>query len=95
MDDDELVTVDVFWFPDQAKLARAMLEAEDIPVYLENEHTLSANWMWTNLLGGLRLKVPAQFLERAKQVLASQVSDETLDAQAEAAETEPPEQKDE
>jgi Putative prokaryotic signal transducing protein len=74
-----------FTFPDEAKLARALLQSANIPNYLENEHTLAANWMWTNALGGLRLLVPARFLEDAREVLGSSISESDLSAQAEAA----------
>jgi len=84
-EDEELVLVDTFVFPDDAKLARALLESAEIPNYLENEHTLSANWTWTNALGGLRLMVPAKFLEDAREVLKSSISESDLSAQAEAA----------
>ena len=74
-----------FVFPAEAKLARALLESASIPSYLENEHTLAVNWMLTNVMGGLRLLVPAALAEEARQILRSTVSDQDLDAQAEAA----------
>ena len=84
-EDEELVLAGTFTFPDDAKLARALLQSANIPNYLENEHTLAANWMWTNALGGLRLLVPARFLEDAREVLTSSISESDLSAQAEAA----------
>jgi hypothetical protein len=84
-EDEELVPIETFTFPDDAKLARALLESANIPNYLENEHTLAANWMWTNALGGLRLMVPARFLEDALEVLRSRISESDLSSQAEAA----------
>ncbi|HEY6390667.1 MAG TPA: DUF2007 domain-containing protein [Bryobacteraceae bacterium] len=84
-EEEELVLAGTFNFPDEAKLARALLQSANIPNYLENEHTLAANWMLTNALGGLRLLVPAKFLEDAREVLTSSISESDLDAQAEAA----------
>lgn len=84
-EEEELVLAGTFTFPDEAKLARALLQSANIPNYLENEHTLAANWMWTNALGGLRLLVPAKFLEDAREVLTSSISESDLSAQAEAA----------
>jgi hypothetical protein len=81
----ELVSVATFVFPDDAKLARALLESAAIPAYLENEHTLAVNWMLTNAIGGLHLLVPAAFAEEARAILSSRVSDQDLAAQAEAA----------
>jgi len=84
-EDEKLVRVATFTFPDDAKLARALLEATGMPNYLENEHTLAANWMWTNALGGLRLMVPAALSEEAREILESRISESDLSDQAEAA----------
>ena len=81
---DDMVSVATFLFPDEAKLARALLESASIPAYLENEHTLAANWMLTNAIGGLHLLVPSALAEEAREVLGSKVSDQDLAAQAEA-----------
>ena len=64
---------------DEANLAYAMLESAAIPAHLESKN-ISA---WTGA-GGLRLMVPAAMLEEAEDILASEISDEELAAQAEA-----------
>ena len=79
---DDLVVAAIFMYPDEAKLARAVLESADIPCYLENEHTLAANWALTPVLGGLRLMVAPADLTLAGEILASRVSDEQLNAEA-------------
>ena len=84
VDDEELVAVDSFVFPDEAKLARGLLEGAGIPCYLANEHTLGANWNLTNALGGLKLMVPADLLLEAREILNARVSDEELLAESEA-----------
>ncbi|MBZ5619606.1 MAG: DUF2007 domain-containing protein [Acidobacteriia bacterium] len=85
--DEELVQIATFAFPNDAKFARAELEAEGIPCYMGNERTLDVDWFLTNVLGGYKLSVPAADAERARAILDSRVSDEELDAQAAA---EPP-----
>ena len=80
----KIVSVATFVFPGDAILARALLESAGLPAYLENEHTLAANWMLTNVIGGLHLLVPAVVAEEARAILRSRVSDEELAAQAEA-----------
>lgn len=85
-----MVCVASFAYPDEARMARALLESASIPVFLENEHILSLNQWLTNAIGGLHLMVPAACAEDARQVLDSKVSDQELDAQAEAA-PKPPE----
>jgi hypothetical protein len=76
----ELVPVATFLSFEEANLGRALLRSADIPAYLENE--LSP--MRTGA-EGLRLLVPTAFVEQAEEILGSQISDEELLAQAEAA----------
>jgi hypothetical protein len=76
----ELVSVATFLSFEEANLGRALLRSADIPAYLENE--LSP--MRTGA-EGLRLMVPSAFVELAEEILGSQISDEELLAQAEAA----------
>ena len=82
--EDELVEIATFVYPNDAKFARAELEAEDIPCYMGNERTLDVDWFLTNVLGGYKLSVPAAYVERAREILDSRVSDEELEAQAAA-----------
>jgi hypothetical protein len=82
---DELVHIATFVYPPEAKFARAQLEGEGIPCFLVNERTLDIDWFLTNVVGGYRLFVPASYAEQARAILGSQVSDEELAAQAEAA----------
>ena len=76
----EMVPVGTFLSLEEADLGRALLRSADIPAFLENELTST----WTGA-GGLRLMIPPSFLEQAEEILESQVSDEDLLAQAEAA----------
>jgi len=75
---EELVLIATYNIPDEASLARGLLESAEIPYQLQNEYVA---------LGGfqLRLMVPAAFEEQALEVLQSEISEEELAAQAEAA----------
>ena len=75
---DELVLIATYSVYEEANLARGLLESAEIPYQLQNEY-LS--------LGGieLRLVVPAVYEEEALQILDSEISEEELAAQAEAA----------
>jgi hypothetical protein len=75
---EELVSIATYNIPDEANLARGLLESAGIPYHLENEHAP---------LGGfqLRLLVPAAFEQEALEVLEAEISEEELAAQAEAA----------
>jgi hypothetical protein len=74
----DLVQVATFLSGDELNLARGLLEEASIPYHIVNP--LAA-------LGGieLRLMVPAALQEQALEILASEVSEEELAAQAEAA----------
>jgi hypothetical protein len=75
---EELVLIATYNIPDEANLARGLLQSAEIPFLLQNDYVA---------LGGieLRLLVPAQYEEHALEVLQSEISDEELAAQAEAA----------
>ncbi len=75
---EEMVLIATFGFPEEANMARGLLESASIPSQIKNE--LAA-------VGGFEasLLVPASFEEQAIEILESQISDEELAAQAEAA----------
>jgi hypothetical protein len=75
---EELVAIATYHIPEEASLARGLLDSAEIPYRLENEFAA---------LGGfqLRLMVPAAFEADALEVLQSEISDEELAAQAEEA----------
>ncbi len=77
-DVDEMVLIATFGFPEEANMARGLLQSASIPSQIRNE--LAA-------VGGFEasLLVPASFEEQAIEILESQISDEELAAQAEAA----------
>jgi hypothetical protein len=72
-----LVEVATFTDADDARLARDLLESAEIPSYLANDAKLGP--------GGFRLSVSPSLLDQAREVLDTQISDEELAAQAEAA----------
>lgn len=76
--DDHFVEIANFNIPDEANFARGLLESAGIPYSLQNEYSP---------LGGidLRLMVPASLEEQALEILQSEISEEELAAQAEAA----------
>ncbi len=83
--DEPLVTVATYMFPDEAKVARALLQSASIRCYLANEHSLAAVWTWTIVLGGLRLMVPVSQAEEVREILAAVASDEEIETQSAAA----------
>ncbi len=75
---DELVVIATYHIPEEASLARGLLESAEIPYHLDNEYVA---------LGGfeMRLRVPRRYQEEAVEILEMEISDEELAAQAEAA----------
>jgi len=75
---EQLVLIATYLIPDEANLARGLLQSAEIPYRMENELAP---------LGGfqLRLLVPKAFEAEALEVLDSEISEEELAAQAEAA----------
>ncbi len=52
----------------EAQIAKSALEANDIPVFLFDEH-LGGNWVPGAAFAGFRLMVPEDCLEEATQLL--------------------------
>jgi hypothetical protein len=77
--EDELVEIGTFLSMHEADMALTLLRSAEIPVQVHNEFASSFSG------GGIRLLVPASYVEQAEEILASQISDEELLAQAEAA----------
>ncbi len=77
---EDLVTVETYLSIYEADLGRTLLQSAEIPAFLDNE--LSSGMTGA---GGLRLMVPASFAKQAEEILETQISDEDLQAQAEAA----------
>ena len=81
-----LVLLTTFISPTEADLATSLLRSAGIPANLESEYSID----WT---GALRLMVPASMVEEAQEILESEITEEELAAQAEAAEAGDPEEE--
>jgi hypothetical protein len=77
-EDDELVRIATYNVPDEANLARGLLQSAGIPFHLENEGPTLGFFQ-------VHLLVPASLQEPALEILATEISEEELAAQAEAA----------
>jgi hypothetical protein len=56
-----------------ANCARQRLEEEEIPCFLDNENTVGTLWYYGNALGGIKLRVPDEYVAEARQVLGEHV----------------------
>ena len=57
-----------------AELAKAKLESEGIPCFLLNKHHVSMNWMYSNALGGVKVQVHTEHIEKAMEILSTDES---------------------
>lgn len=73
-----MVHITTYIIPEEASLARGLLQSAGIPFFMENE---------MSPLGGIdiRLMVPAEHEADAREILEHEVTEEELAAQAEAA----------
>jgi hypothetical protein len=55
----------------QAQAFRGRLEAEGIPIYLGDAHTNQTDALLSPALGGFRIRVPADYVREAKEILAA------------------------
>jgi hypothetical protein len=69
MSDESWETVEEVYGELQAEILRGLLEAQGIPVYLNQEGAGRAYGLNVGPLGGVQLMVPASLLETARQVL--------------------------
>lgn len=68
--DVQWTTVDRFFHPTDAHIAAGRLRSDGIPVFLLGINHASVNWLLSNALGGIRLQVPAHFVDEARVILA-------------------------
>ena len=52
-----------------AHLAKAKLESEGIPAWVADEHLIRMQWLYSQALGGVKVRVPEEFAGRARQIL--------------------------
>lgn len=80
---ENLVEIAVFDDPSEASLARSFLRMAEIPCALNTDLPLVSSGL--NVASEVKLYVPSEFADQAIEVLDSQISDEDLAEQAEAA----------
>jgi len=58
-------------YRDQAEafLVRSVLESAGIACYLRDENTIRMDWLWSNLMGGIRLQVASEDVQAAEAIL--------------------------
>ncbi len=68
------IQIAAFSFPHEAHIAKASLEAANIPALIADEYTINMDWFYSNALGGVRLYVPIEHAEDAKAIIEQDYS---------------------
>jgi len=66
---DQLVTVGTYSTDYEANLVRAELEAFNIDAVLADDNAIHMNWLWSNAIGGVKVRVPESELAEARRVM--------------------------
>ena len=77
------VIVDGFIDVMHAEIVRGRLEAEGIPAILGNSHLASADWLYSQAMGGVQIMVPLEQITEAREIIAQIDAGEFADAHEE------------
>jgi len=75
----DLVTIQTFSTPNEALIAKSRLESEGIPAFVQDANIVQMNWLYSNLVGGVRLQVASEDATQAIAVLGSTTAGEPRD----------------
>jgi len=64
-----LVTIAQYRDLPEAGLAKSRLEGAGITCFLDNEYTVGANWLYSNAVGGVKLRVRDEDAKEAKAII--------------------------
>ncbi|MEH6551679.1 MAG: DUF2007 domain-containing protein [Pseudomonadales bacterium] len=70
-----MITIARFSLPIEAQVARAKLDSVGIPAFVADEHMLTANWLYSNAFGGVRLQVPNSCAKKSREILSADYSE--------------------
>jgi len=69
----DLVTIRKYRDLPEALLAKGFLESAGVESFLIDETTIRMDWLWSNLLGGIKLGVRPEDVETATQILSQEI----------------------
>jgi len=67
-----LITIAQFNKPEDAHMLRMRLEAGDVAVFIQDEHLVQLDWGLANAVGGVRVQIDEEDIERAREILADE-----------------------
>ena len=65
----QLITIKTFTYPHEAYIIRGKLDSEGIETFLKDEMTVQVNNFYSNAVGGVKLQVLEQDVERALEII--------------------------
>jgi len=65
----QIVTLARYSFPTEAYIHKTKLESEGIWAFVADAETVTANWLYSNAIGGVRLQVKQEDVEKASEIL--------------------------
>ncbi len=65
----ELITILTFTYIHELAVAQGLLESEGVETFLKDEFVASVNPLYSNAIGGIKLQVNADDVERATIIL--------------------------
>lgn len=68
MKPDKLVTIGQFSQGVEAHLCKTKLESEGIQCFIQDENVISANWLYSNAIGGVKLQAKESDVERVRKI---------------------------
>ena len=83
MKNDDFVVVEVVYGETKAHILKAHLESEGIPVLLKYESLGRVTPLLIDGLGEIKIKVPTEYAEEAKQILHQQTNNPESDSEEE------------
>jgi len=68
--DDKIITLENYYDVMLAHIIRTRLEDNGIPCFIADENTITANPLYNQAVGGIKLKIFARDLDRCREILA-------------------------
>jgi hypothetical protein len=80
---ENLVTIGRYSTPYEANMVKSQLESAGIPAFVADEYTVGMNWLYSNALGGVKVRVPKSLAFEAQKFLTSETEpSETCESDA-------------
>jgi len=67
---DKLITIGKFSQTPEAHIVKGKLESMGVECFLQDQHLVSINWLYSNAIGGVKLQVKSSDVPRAFEILS-------------------------